>query len=310
MTHRNGLRSEALYVLALAVTLGAVAWGCGSPSAIAVLNFMNRTTSNPASRFPQGGGPRPNPPTPPPTNVVNTTCDLASARRTLSMLVKNESLQNVAYSITFLASAGSGGFVCDADLAIYSAAGYSAVALGPGNTFQLGCNIVTLGAADGFRGGNTLLARTVTGTMPPNLSGTPQGAPAAAAPLNGTTAIPLPEVIVLGSDNALFICQANNPCTQGGFTYTNALGVQIDDIFASRTQGTLCRENAGQRPEWRLLNPNSLDTAARRFEFVAGSNVTVTVLDRVFNPNLPQNKAVWQVIGPTPGLLTVHAEER
>lgn len=310
MTDRKPVLRTTTYLLALAALIGSVAWGCGSPSAISVLNFMNRTTSNPSISFPRGGGTRPPTTTPPTTPTINSTCDLSAARKSLSMLLKNESLQNAAYSITLLASAGSGGFVCDAELGNYTAAGYLSVPLGAGNTYQIGCDVVTLSTANGFRGGTALLARTITGSIAPNLSGTPAGAPAAGAPLNGTTAIPVPEVIVLGDGNALFICQANNPCTQGGFTYTNALNVQIDDIFASRTQGTLCREGAGERPEWRLLNPSSADTSARAFEYVAGASVTVTVLDRVFNPSANQNKVVWQVIGPTPGLTTIHGEAR
>lgn len=304
----RGIRGSlaAAPVMAVAAVALFVAFGCGRVSPIAVLNFVNQNQNS----FPQGGGtvpPGPAPPTP-----VNSTCDLTDARSSIFFQLRNESVQNVAFSVTFLVSSGNGGFVCATDRPVYIAAGYAPIALsGPGNTTAIGCDTIALSAANGFRGGDELLGLTVVGQIGPNLSGTPTGAPVANPPLDGVTAIPVPEVIVLGDGDPLFICQGNNICTQGGFTYTNALGVQIDDVQSSRTQGTICQQvGATPRPEWRLLNPSSADTNARPFEYVAGASIAASVLDRVFNANPSQNKAVWRVIGPIPNLADIHLEQR
>ncbi|MFO0971890.1 MAG: hypothetical protein U1A27_00420 [Phycisphaerae bacterium] len=318
MQSHTSLTRCLLGLTALVAAAAAIPGGCGGANPYSTLVFMNDVINHQTAAgqtFPRGGGPSIVPPTTtaPTTTTINSTCDLPTARKNITMLVRNESLQNVRYSLTFLVSAGAGGFVCDTDRASYTNAGYVSF----GSSVTLGCDVITPNAANGFRGGSELLGRSIgldaVGNpilIPPNLSGTPQGGPAAVTPLDGVTLIPLPEVIVLGNDNPIFKCQASNPCTQGGFAYTNALGVQIDDIFVSRTQGTLCNAGAGTRPEFRLHNPSSADTTAAAFEFVAGSSVTVSILDRVLNPTASQNKAVWRVIGPVPGLVTIHDEQR
>lgn len=292
--------------------------GCGAASPFATTAFFQTSVNAfPNQTFPRGGiGTGPGgvtPPTTQPTSTVNSTCDLTLARKTMTMILRNESTQNVRYNLTFLVSAGSGGFVCDADRASYLAAGYTSL----GGSVTLGCVTITPSVVNGFRGGNELLGRSFGRDsfnnpilLPPNVSGTTSGAPVAPAPLNGVTPIPTPEVIVLGNSESIFTCQANDPCTQGGFVYVTAQGVQIDDIFARRTQGTLCNTNAGSRAEWRLLNPSNADSTAQAFQFVAGASISVTVLDRVFNNVATQNKVVWQVIGPVPGLVQVHSEAR
>src|SRR5262249_10932064 len=196
--------------------------------------------------------------------TINSTCDLPSTRKSLSIILRNNHpTLSVRYSMTFLASAGTGGFVCSTDVPNYTAAGYANV----GPSITIGCDSLSASAASGFRGGSELLALTVTSPtpIPPNTTGNPQQAPAAPAPLNGVTPIPLPEVIVLGDGTAQFICVSNDPCTQGGLAYTNSGGTSIQLITSSRTQGSMCNANAATRPEWRAVNPNNSTAAATGF---------------------------------------------
>jgi hypothetical protein len=293
----------------IATVLIVAGWGCGGISPIANLTLLNNAVSDPSVQtFPRGGIVRPTTTTTVPVNpTINTTCDLTSARKVITMLLRNNSVLSARYSVTFLASTGTGGFVCAADVPTYTAAGYVSV----GSNITLGCDTLNASAASGFRGGTELLAWTVTSPIPipPNTTGNENQAPAAPAPLNGVTVIPLPEVIVLGDGTPTFICTLNDPCSQGGLAYTDAGGITIELITASRTQGTLCRTGLGTRPEWRLLNPNSADATAQAFQYVAGSSISVTVLNRAFNPDPAQNKAVWRVIGPPPGFTLIHAPQ-
>ncbi len=295
------LRRVASSPTVLAVA-AVIAVGCGGISPIAVLNFVNQGVGN----LPGQGGAPPVPATQPAN--INTTCDLPAARKSISIQIRNESAQDVNFSITLLASAGSGGFVCQAERPIYSSAGYTSLPLlMPGNVFRQGCAEVSLGS---LRGGNEMLGVTFTGSLAPNPGATPQTATIAGFPLDGVSLLPLPEVIVLGDSNSLFICQGNNVCSQGGFAYTNGSGILIDGITSTRTQGTRCNANAGTNPEWRLLNPSQADSAARAFEYVAGANITISVLNRIFDANPVRNKATWRVLGPAPNFEMIHAELR
>jgi hypothetical protein len=284
--------------------LALATWGCGGISPFGALNFANQNTTTPPPAQHQIGQPSDGPP----QAVVNSTCDLSADRKIVTMMVRNEAPHDVAYVMTLLASAGAGGFVCDADRPSYLAAGYLSVPLGGGGATQIGCNPVVLSQAGGFRGGTELLALTIMSTMPANLTGNPQQGPIAANPLDGSTPIPVPEVIVLGSNDAVFVCVGSDLCTQGGFSYNNALQVPIQKITATRTQGTMCNTGAAARAEWRLLNPSQADSTAQGHQYVAGGGITLSVLDRLFAA--AGNQVVWRVIGPLPGLTDVHQEER
>jgi len=312
-SQRAALLWSAFSILAIGWMIAFTGTGCGGTNALGTLQLINQAVSDPSVQtFPRGGIPRPpttTQTTQPVNPVINTTCDLPTNRKSEFFILRNDSLQNLTYSMTFLISAGSGGFMCEADRPTYTAAGYVSV----GNSITLGCDTLTPTSVNGFRGGNELLAVSFGRDsfnqpiiIPPNTSGTSSGAPAAPAPLNGITAIPVPEVIVLGSSDVNFSCQGNDPCTQSGMNYTNTLGVLIDHITVARTQGTICNVNAGSRPEWRLLNPSNADSTAQSFQFVAGGSISVLVLDRVFNTNPNQNKAVWTVVGPPPDFTPIH----
>ncbi len=294
----------------IAAMLVSAGWGCGGTSPYANLVFLNNAVSDPSVQtFPRGGivTPTTTQATQPVNPTINSTCDLTSARKSITVILRNNAVLSARYSITFLASTGQGGFVCNADVPTYTAAGYVSV----GSSITLGCDVLTASPGSGFRGGTDLLARTVTSPtpIPPNNTGDPNQAPAAPAPLNGVTPIPLPEVIVLGDGTSTFICVSNDPCTQGGMAYTDPIGTPIQLITSSRTQGTLCRTGLGTRPEWRLLNPSNADSTAQAFQYVAGSSINLTVLNRAFNPDSGQNQSTWQVIGPPPTFALIHAAQ-
>lgn len=237
-----------------------------------------------------GGGGTP----PPGGGDVNSTCDLAGADKFLSSFrLVNRSTRRVSYSMTFIASAGSGGFVCEQDRTTYLNAGYRALSL-DSTAFNaaIGCDTVQLTS------GTQLLGLTLTGQIAADPSGGTDQAQEqnAASPLNGAVAIPVPQLIVLGDGQSNFICQGSNACTQGGFAYTSDFGTLISKITSLRTQGTLCNTGLGSRPEWLLLDPNLEDTERSAFQYVVGSSIEVQILNRPDNTNPQVNQAVWRII--------------
>lgn len=221
---------------------------------------------------------------------IRTTCDLPGARKSFFVRLDNAANARVSYRITMLASAGTGGFVCDDDLDDYLNAGYRALALDPATqTATIGCDPVRLNS------GTQLLALTLTGDIARDATGgaNPQ---LAAAPLNGAVPIPIPQLIVLGNNDLDFICQGNDPCSQGGFTYRNDFGILISKVTASRTQNTLCNSRVATRPEWLLLDPNEIDTDVSAFHYTTGCFITIRVLNRADNSDPNVNQVVWQVI--------------
>jgi len=232
-----------------------------------------------------------------PTGDIDTSCELSDTQNVLNgFLVANGSQQIVSYSLTFLASAGSGGFVCNEDVDDYLNAGYRALPLDSvTRTAIVGCDPIPL------QGGTQILALRLSGQIAQNTisvttcEGLNADAPTAAAPLNGTRRIPLPEVIVLGDDQPFFICTGTNACTQGGFAYVDVAGNLIDKVTASRTQGTLCNLRVTNLPEWRLFDPNFAEAQAEAFNYTAGGIITVVILDRAGNSDPNVNKVVWQV---------------
>ena len=112
--------------------------------------------------------------------------------------------------------------------------------------------------------------------------------------------IPLPELIVLGGDDADFICtggaQLGDLCTQRGFVYVNDGGVSVGKpANASRIQGTICNEGFGTAPEWRL-DKTLQDGFVQAFQYSAGGSIIVSILDRSADDvENNRNQVVWLV---------------
>ena len=238
------------------------------------------------------------------TDSFSSVCDLPTGpSRTLQVSVENQSLQYVKFSMTFLASTGSGGFVCDSEILTYQNAGYGFV--GTTNSTVVGCDTVLLGGSRilamqfGVNQGATavLAPATVSGTTVTPTTFTLRTT-------GGSTFIPLPQVIVLGSNDADFPCVGSDLCTQRGFVYTNAVGVPIGKAAeASRIQGTVCNSGFGTAPEWRLntslVNPDQL------FQYPFGGGIVISVLDRSADlVSNTRNQVVWLVTDASGG--TVH----
>jgi hypothetical protein len=295
--HRVASLSGIVWLAAIA---SMIAIGCSGMNPFLSTQFL--MNSSLVGRQSQGTT------TTPATQTTDTTltsvCDLPSGpSRTLQLTVQNESLQFVKFSMTFLASSGSGGFVCDSEILTYQNAGYSVV--GTGNSVVIGCDTVLLS-------GTQILAMQF---------GSNQGAAAVLAPatVSGTTVtpttftlrttsgssfIPLPQVIVFGSNDTDFPCVGSDACTQRGFVYTNAVGVPIGKaVEASRIQGTVCNSGFGTAPEWRLNT--ALLSPAQLFQYPFGASIVVDVLDRSADlVTNTRNQAVWLVADVNGG--TVH----
>lgn len=276
----------------------AVVIGCGSATPLLNLSFAQNTLVGTA-----GGGGDPVATTGPGgNNPIQTVCDMDPERRGIFIVVQNESQQFVRLSMTFVASAGAGGFVCDDEVNNYFNAGYRAAVLNSSGSMTIGCDTIQL------LGGTALLIRRVTDTMAQNVGGDPNNAPVAQPPLNGGTFIPLPEAIVLGDDDPIFICTGNNLCTQRGFVYSDIANNPIAFIDVARTQDTVCNANAGTAPEYRLGNPNVDDNQIQPFQYPSGGTIILTILDRSTNANPNVNQVVWAVFDVDGNL--IHAEQR
>jgi len=262
-----------------------VAIGCGHTSPLLQLQFANALAG-----LGQGGGSQPT--TTPGggnTDTIQQSCDLDTAKRGINFLLQNQAQQTVKYTLTFIASAGPGGFVCAEDENAYIAAGYRDTTLDVGNGATFGCDIVRL------LGGTRMLSLRVANNIALCVGGLEANITIGQVPLNGNTFIPLPELIVLGDSDPAFTCTGNNLCTQRGFVYTDIAGTPIAFVNASRTQDTVCNVNAGSAPEWRLADPNEDDIDANAFQYVAGGTIVVRVLDRANNANAAQNQVIWSV---------------
>jgi hypothetical protein len=295
--HRVASLSGIVWLAAIAAM---VAIGCGGVNPFLSTQFL--MNSSLVGRNTQGATTTPS--TQPAVTVLTSVCQLPSGpSRTLQMTVQNQSLQFVKFSVTFLASSGSGGFVCDSEVLAYQNAGYSVV--GTNNTDVVGCDTVLLG-------GTRVMAMQF---------GVNQGASAVLAPATvaGTTVtpttftlrttanssfIPLPQVIVFGSNDADFPCVGTDVCTQRGFVYTNNVGVPLGKpVEASRIQGTVCNSGFGTAPEWRLNT--SLINPAQLFQYPFGGSIVASVLDRSADlVTNPRNQVVWLVADVNGG--TVH----
>jgi len=288
-------------VVALIAIVSVVVWGCGgmSPflSAQFATNFLRVPRNGPA-------------PTPPPTtspttdgSTLSSVCDLDAALRGIDVSITNQAIQRVRFAMTFVASAGPGGFVCDAQLQDYLNAGYTdAIPAGSGNTFTIGCDVLTL-----LSGNRLLFLKFGINQLPEQAltaNPSPDGDPATATTIslrrrdNGATFIPLPELIVFGDSDPNFTCTGGDLCTQRGFVYSSAapnnlpIGKSAD---AQRIQGTVCNAGAGTAPEWRL-DTSTNDAIVQPFQYVAGGTIVATVLDRSGDSlNDARNQVVWLV---------------
>lgn len=261
------------------ITLAIVLGGCAGANPFIATRFAGGLVNSGAG----GGATQPSDP-----NIRNS-CDLAADRKSFfSYAVFNQARNVVQYSLVFIATTGTGGFVCSDDVDDYQRAGYRPIT--PTNatrTLQVGCELVPLDR------GTSFLVLEVSGQIAANNSGNPQDAPVAAAPFNGSTPIPIPERIVLGTTSTAdtsFLCNGNNPCTQAGFRYLDVAGNLISKVIASRTQGTICQSAVSNLPEWRLLDVNAEDNTASQFQYVAGGGVVILVRDRAndLDPNRVQ----------------------
>lgn len=263
------------------ITFGLAAAGCAGANPFIAARFAGGLSGAGG-----GGGSSTQP-----AATVNDTCDLNGTRKVFnSFSLVNVSQQRVNYSMTFVASAGTGGWVCAADLQDYLNAGYRAIPLDTRtNTATIGCDPVPL------LQGTQLLALQLTGQIQADTSA--GNGQLAAAPLNGSARIPIPELIVLGDNTTNFLCQGSNACTQGGFIYTDQVGNLINKATANRSQGTICNARVGNLPEWRLFDPSFADLQASAFQYVAGAQVQVVILDRASNNDPATNQVVWQVRG-------------
>jgi hypothetical protein len=235
------------------------------------------------------------------TGTLTSVCDLDpndATLRTIQVTVQSESQQYVKFSMTFVASTGTGGFVCADELQDYLNAGYSY----RGSTV-FGCDTVSLG-------GGQLIAmefginQGAGATLPPATydSGTLTAVSSLALRRRDTLSqsIPLPQIIIFGNSDPSFECVGGSGlgdlCSQRGFVYTNAAGVTVGkSAEAWRIQGTLCNENYGSAPEWRLDRTLN-DGQILPYQYAHGGEILVTVKDR--SGDLLSNgrsQAVWTV---------------
>jgi len=305
LTRRFGLAVCLLAALAL-MSSGAV--GCstfGGLNPLVSLQFAQNSTISGV------GGPI----QPPPDDddddddtsdqVLSSVCNLPVARRGVNVSIANQAVdEQVQFSMSFLVSAGPGGFVCEDEIQSYLNAGYvDRLVPGQGNTVTVGCDTVTL------LSGNRLLAlefgvnQGALATIPRNDGGDPaNNLPTLELRRrdNNSRLIPLPEIIVLGNESVNFTCvggaQFGDLCTQRGFVYVNLNGLPVGkSAEASRIQGTVCNEGFGTAPEWRL-DKTLLDGVVQPFQYVAGGSIVVTVLDRADDAvGNPRVQVVWLV---------------
>jgi hypothetical protein len=310
MWFRMTRMSSSLAVCLLAVLILTAQVGCGTNPFLAA-NF-NQSLYDFLQENP--GGP------PPPDNgddggddeVLGSVCDLTVAAQNIQFSIQNASVNFVDYSMTFVASAGPGGFVCDANVQDYLNAGYSdAIIPGSGSSLEIGCDVISL------LSGTRILTREfginegAAARLNPDAEG---GDPNGNEPSrtltrldNGQPFIPLPELIVLGNADADFECTGDDLCTQKGFVYVNNAGIPTGKAAeVSRIQGTVCAENAGTAPEWRL--DRTLDDVTQAFQYARGGAIIVTVLDRATDsPDNTRNQVVWRVTDVNGD--TIHIEQ-
>lgn len=281
--------------VALIAAVSAIVWGCGGMSPFLAAQFASTIIPRP------GPAPEPPPTTQPIDDTFGSVCDLDAALRGIEVSLTNQAQQRVRFAMTFVASAGTGGFVCDAQVQDYLNAGYTdAIPTGSGNTFNIGCDVITL-----LSGNRLLIMEFGINELPEQaLAANVGGDPATATTIslrrrdNGGTFLPLPELIVFGDSDPNFTCLGGDLCTQRGFVYSSAAPANLPigkGVDADHIQGTVCNSAAGTAPEWRL-DESFTDDVVQPFQYVAGGAIIGTVLDRASDSlNDARNQVVWQV---------------
>lgn len=237
------------------------------------------------------------------SGVVSSVCDLDAGQQVISISIQNASQQFAKFSLTFAVSAGPGGFVCDDQVQDYLNAGFSdAIVPGSGQSAVIGCDTISLAS------GNRILTMQFGSNQGPGATLAPNvgGDPNATLPTlilrrrdNGSALLPLPELIIFGNADADFICTggaaAGDLCTQRGFVYASNAGLPVGkSAEASRIQGTVCAENFGSAPEWRL--DKTLDAIVQPFQYGRGGAIVATILDRAGDDlSNGRNQVVWLV---------------
>jgi len=304
-------------IVGLLAVVAVVVIGCDGMSPFLSAQFANTMLGTDDGGLAQGGGAAPVPEDPTVDQAIQSILDLPEQERGLTVAVSNASLLRVRFAITFAVSAGPGGFVPDAELQTYTRAGYTdALVPGSGNTITIGCDtlsllsgtkLLTLEFVSTESGVPTLPAGTVSGeNVEPFIFQLTRRDNAAAV-------IPLPEIIVFGSDDPNFVCvggaSVGDLCTQRGFVYYST-DVELPTgkpVEAQRIQGTLCNIGFGTAPEWRLDKTIS-DELVQSFQYVAGGAIVVTVLDRSDDSTTVfRNQATWLVTDAAG--ITIHFPE-
>jgi hypothetical protein len=312
MNRRFGSYAGLAGIVWLVAIGGLVALGCNGSSPFLTAMFL---TNSGLTGTQSGTGSLPDPDEPGgDEDVLESVCDLDEndpTLRGLTFTLQNESEHYVRFSLTFVASAGAGGFVCEDELQNYLNAGYQTTA---GNTVTIGCDTITLGGSQiltrefGINqgAGSTLPPATIDGTnVTPSVLSLRRLD-------NGNTLIPLPEIIVFGNEDSNFVCTGGaalgDLCSQRGFVYSTVDDIPVGkSIDASRIQGTVCNAGFGSAPEWRL--DKTLETLSQGFQYTIGGTIVCTILNRSDDStDVTRNQAVWVVTDENGD--TVHNEAR
>lgn len=248
-------------------------------------------------------------------DILSSVCDLPDAQRFIQIGIQNEAAQAVDFSLTLVASAGPGGFVCDAQIQDYLDAGYrDAIVPGSGSSAIIGCDTISLLSGTRILTLEFGVNQGIGARIPLNPN-TDTLFPDASLPSvtlrradDNTPLIPLPEVIVVGSSDPDFICSGNDLCSQRGFVYVNGAGFPVGKpAEADRIQGTVCAENFGTAPEMRL--DKTLDETSQPYQFGRGGSIVFGVLNRADDPfDAIRNQVSWLVIDENDA--TLHPPER
>ncbi len=260
------------------------------------------------------------PPQIPPAGVFTTSSGFPTVctyqppnTRFIRLTLRNESRAEVAVGLALLATVGLNGFVCESERPTYLDAGYEIVPVDASLARTFGCDRVSREAGVDLIALRTLEAGQTLTIPAAAMAG---GMGVAPPPFDGSIDIPIPTVILLGTDdefNNIFSCTtvdsctaiANQICAQGGFVYQTTPPCRIP---ASRTQGTLCHSRTAARPRWLLRNSFLEDRTAQTFEYFKGARIIITVLDRANNTNPSANQIVWQVSDLSGRI--IHQEQR
>ncbi len=203
--------SGAAWLLCIA---GLVALGCQGASPFLAAQFA--TNIGPFVGAVGGGSTTSSAPSGNTNTPVDSVCDLQSNLRNIQVSIINEAQQQVRFSMTFMVSAGTGGFVdCAEEVTRYEQAGYrDACTPGTCATVSVGCDTISLNSGTRLLRLDFGINQGVIATLPAAPS-TGTSFPQRQLTLgNGSADIPVPEVIIFGSDDPNFICVGGDLTTQ------------------------------------------------------------------------------------------------